>query len=803
MKIYEINVSNEYRIIVDSIKEGLDHLFSYPRDVNGDIYIINHFPSVGNRLGDTDLLIFVDVLDRPGNYFRYERTNYLHNLVIGIKWLYDNNITDVDDKYFYTLDGSLDYTMEIDNEKFNLLKFSKDCRQELLNCSYFYCVKSSNCSKSFSNDFIIFNSHLNIAKVLFSACRRTKYFSGIRCWKFSPKLSDIVENYIEVANSQSEIGILTKSRINQITQKGLKTPLKVLANKGNVLTVLAGKAGSGKTLMLTRVFNEIISNNHHCRYLTFNHLLVYDIQQCIRKIPGFNSTNAYVHTLHYFFYHLSEKTGVFMIFTENRLCELMDICVQRIVIANACIQAFKNDNNQWPNNDSFWRTFGHIIESGDRREIAKYVSFFFNNILSYREQNDEEALSIITQNYIEERERLLRKELNRKVFLSDYNKVMENLYLMFDNPHDFYEKHHIKNRRDLLNLMSRMDKLPDEEYKEYKYDEFREDLEKKVNRILNWSKSVLIDEGQDCDQYEKMILMKIFGSSNLVVVSGGKDQLIRTSSITDWTHSLGVHIPSEVITLPKRNYRQKANIVYFINAFVTYYKIPGQLTTASEYNGLGRVIIDIRKGIDIFNDKFTTLRKEGKVHGCTDYENFIILIPSKGYTSKSFNEKVVIDEYDNVDVQTQTTDRQLDLPIPDDLIIWKGYVDKKSTLQVPASNQTRILYYDSCRGLEAWNVLCVDLDRFFYEKLSSSDAEKYAIDNINLFKTKEDLKKEYALRWVYMAMTRPIDTLYIKLAYPSNPFSQELINIAKGSNVEILNDSQGTLLENEEFVFPF
>jgi hypothetical protein len=39
-----------------------------------------------------------------------------------------------------------------------------------------------------------------------------------------------------------------------------------------------------------------------------------------------------------------------------------------------------------------------------------------------------------------------------------------------------------------------------------------------------------------------------------------------------------------------------------------------------------------------------------------------------------------------------------------------------------------------------------------------------------------------------MAITRPIDTLYIKLAVPSNEFSKEIIEIAKNCDAEILCD---------------
>lgn len=71
----------------------------------------------------------------------------------------------------------------------------------------------------------------------------------------------------------------------------------------------------------------------------------------------------------------------------------------------------------------------------------------------------------------------------------------------------------------------------------------------------------------------------------------------------------------------------------------------------------------------------------------------------------------------------------------------------------------------------------------------SKDAELYARTNQEFFSYQEDLKSEFALHWIYMAITRPIDTLYIKLSNPSNEFSQKIIEIGKTCGAELLCDS--------------
>ena len=788
MDIYEINVSNEYRQIVEYIKNGLKDIFSRSHPVEGDVYVVNHFPAATDGFGETELLIFISIPDKKGNYYWHLEKNkryYLNSLVIGIKMLYDDSITDVDATTLYSSEGYLDYLEELRNEEFYLQKFSSCCNNSLRNCAYFYWIVTSGCKKSYTNDYILFNSPLEISRILFSACRRTIFKQGINCFGKVDDLGLMVRNYIDEANNRTAIGILTKNRIEKITEKGVKTPLRVLANQGKAITILRGKAGSGKTLMLTRVFNSVIASGHHCRFLTFNHLLVFDLKHCLCRIPAYRNTNAYIHTLHYFFYHFSKKMGIHSLFTEERLNELMDVCVQRIDIANKYIQIFKEETNKWPNNEQFWEKYKDEIDPGDSAEITKYLKYLDINIYSL------ESLGKLREAYIQERRELLLKELGNELFLADYNKVLENTYLMLDKPREFYEKYNIKDRRELLNLMSKTDKTKDDDFaSDYQYEEFSKDVQNTIMHTKWWSKSVLIDEAQDCNNYEKLILMKVYGAENIVITSGGKDQLIRTSLVTDWTHALEKPIPADFPPLTGRCYRQKENIVRFVNSFGEYFKTASPIKSANESHGLGRVIIDARSSVRGFsNETLSKIREEGKVLGCSDYENCMVLLPTTGYTSRTIERGIHIDELDNVDIIDKSTNRKLEIS-NQELKIWNGVVERKGKLSVPAANQTRFIYYESCRGLEAWNVLCVDLDTFFYNMRCSKDAELYARTNQEFFSYQEDLKSEFALHWVYMSITRPIDTLYIKLNNPSNEFSQKLIEIGRGRGAEIINEPQ-------------
>ena len=794
MNIYEINVSKDYRQIVDHIRKGLENAFSRSHASKGDIYVVNHFPAATDGFGETELLIFINIPNEKGNYYWYingGKKFYLNNLVIGIKMLYDDSITDADNTTLYSSDGYLDYIDELEKESFFLQKFSSCCIQSLKTCPFFYWIVSDSSKKSFSNHYILFNTTLDISRLLYSACHRAKIVKlGINSFSKVDNLGLIVQNYIDEANKRTEIGILTKKRIDKITDKNVSTPLRALNNQGKAITILKGKAGCGKTLMLTRIFNNIVASGHHCRFLTYNHLLVFDLKHCLCRMPAYRNTNAYIHTLHFFFYHLSRKMGIQSLFTEKRFNELMNVCIQRLDIADNYIQLFKEKTNMWPSNEMFWDKFKDDIESGDYVEITKYLKYLDVNIYS------AESLLVLRESYLQERKQILLNELGNELFLADYNKVLESMYLMLDNPHEFYEKYNIKDRRELLNLMSKTDKKRDEDFSsEYKFEDFNNDIQNTI-MYQKWSRSILIDEAQDCNNYEKLILMKIYGEDNIVITSGGKDQLIRTSLVTDWTRALEAPVPADIITLPGRSYRQKANVVKFVNAFGAFFNVASQTKSANESKGLGRVIIDTRNSIRGFSsDILSQIREEGKVQGCSDYENCIILLPTTGYSSKTKEKEIAIDELDNVDIIDKSTNRKLEIS-SQELNIWNGIVDRKSKLSVPASYETRFIYYESCRGLEAWNVMCVDLDTFFYNMRSSKDAELYARTEVEwyanngqiLFSDNDDLRNEFALHWIYMAITRPIDTLYIKLANPSNEFSQKVIEIGKDCGAEILFD---------------
>ena len=383
----------------------------------------------------------------------------------------------------------------------------------------------------------------------------------------------------------------------------------------------------------------------------------------------------------------------------------------------------------------------------------------------------------------------LQKELGHNVFINDYNKVLETMYLMLDNTKEFVKKFNIKNRRVFLSTIKESENKGDIKDNEDMIENL-DNFIKKSSRVSKWSRSIIIDEGQDCNIYEKLIIMKLRGSENLIVASGGKDQLIRKSQEIDWRVAAGTPIPYEEIKLGRKCYRLKGNIVRFVNEFNSYYSLTDPINVIEELNNKGNVIIDFRKTVPNYVPVNTieSLMSQSKVMGCSPYEGLMLLVPSSGFTDKLMDKEIVIDDDDNVKQTDVSSQRKLLISDIPNINIWNGTIETKSKLDLPRQDQVRCIHYESCRGLESWSVVCLNLDVFFKTKYMSNDAEQYSVEQANMFMDKEVLKRNYALLWCNMVFTRAIDTLYIKISDTNCEFSKNLIDIARncGDSVQIL-----------------
>lgn len=597
--IYDINTKNNNRPFIENMKKEFDKLFHSVSDL--DLCVISDFPSVTDSLKTIDYMIFIDIPQRKGNYYRCcdeeGKWIYLYNLVIAIEKLEDTCVTKVENDHLYNNDeGAFDYKGYLEKMESEFNEFAKNAiKEKYFNCSYVKWIKSS--SKPLQNESIICNKGLNVKELIGWVCKKQCHehtFQGtqetrkmVRCWSKDIDLKNIVEKLLDTANEQTQIGILTKKKIDQITKKvKLVESIKQSQDK---LCIITGKAGSGKTLALLRIMQATVCERHHVRFLTFNHSLVYDIKYCLRNLAPNDSMLASIETLHHFFYSLYKKLRISNLFTDQRVKELLEVCQEKVDKAEDLIKEY--GELPWSIKD-FLGKFATDINEVDEKEIRRYVE--------YRIRNRSKSAEDVKKRYLNKIKKMLEHEQSSMYFLQDYYKVLETIYMILTQTKEFYEKYNVKNRYEWLLKFNKTDKIDKNEM--LSYEVFSDLFKRNINNVANWSNMIIVDEAQDCHLYEKLILYHLKEAQSLIISSGGKDQLIRTSKETNWKVMFGNSIAFEEFKLGNRSFRQKESIIKFINSFLAFYNLSTPIQSGiQEAKGTGNVILDIRPDGELSN----------------------------------------------------------------------------------------------------------------------------------------------------------------------------------------------------------
>lgn len=851
-----INCPNEKRDFNQRLEKLLIDNFRFTKKVNA--HVIYNFVSPTNKLGEYNYVLFIDIPYEKGNYYRVLNKTYLNTLAIAVRKFEEPEIIDVDDTCFYTEEGSWEYRAEIESDRQSLRSFVYDNIPNVkhFDIAVFYLVNAPNCTKTYQNNNLYFNRDIDIGKVIFDAIILTQNRDGVaaNCIAYKDKetpndWSEFISNFIDISEMHTHQGILTKKKVEQITKKKTSRLLEQASQAiGNKLCIIKGKAGTGKTLTLLRLMYEQVRRGedapkHNCRLLTFNNMLVMDLRMILKCIGEFTPTKASISSLHKFFYDIYKISPVrYLHMDGEKINALFNLCMVRTMRFNFLMQILSNEKQTTDvyklihELDMEMHNKESRIKKEDKAECKEYQKYL-------KDRKENLVLSKLfdySLEYVDYKRKTFLAEYHRKEFLNGYNVILDELYLVFHNLDDFLNKYGMKiaysadELRNTEDFRAKYQKIFNhflndaEQQLQNEYGDFEgfvpsfmqniENLDREVasaftsktieeqkepfvncirriKRKVNWSKLILVDEAQDCQVNEKALLFELNGSDNTVIATGGRDQLIRTAQENDWSQLFGKGLLAEIITLRNVSYRQKENVVLFLNAFAESFNIETRLSVPDETRNSGRVIIDCR----IFNenqiplDIISSLHLNGKDMGCSNFENMMFLLPKMGYVERKETDEmdVVIDNNNTILINQASSQRRLSMGLPDDYKPIDGTVnDKRKVLNKVGQDNTRCLLYESCRGLEAWNVMCMDLNNFYYEKITSKEAEEYAETLIGgLFEEGRDkYMAQYASLWCFMAMTRAIDTLYIKLSNTNNYFSQTLLKAARSlSNIEILN----------------
>lgn len=777
------------------------------------LYIYSNFPAPVSAECKIDILVILCIEDIRGNYLRVGDSNngysYFRNFILPISInnnFYEESI-EIDKNSLIINNVEYENKEELTSLKFgliNLLELNCFFEKGKVQLTPIEILLSKNQKINFEQIFV--DQTISWSKILSYVKSNPKfYFQSYSPWKgqmgFQQFRSDM-EQLNHIASSYTDYGYLTKRKIDRIGNQISKN-LVMFDSVGKEPTIIVGKAGTGKTAHLLNILLNTLSKGNNVTYLTYNHLLVKDVAYQVKMTQDAlyskwikaneNITNfpsGIVQTLMKFIYSLSKKLGVLHLMSESRMKEL------KLILENSCLFLEKNlpilfqANSDRIFNFMNWNAAIEAIQNTRWSIETKQYGIQFVNFLKKYNKSLTDNLDKSIFEFKKEKIVSLENLTHKNVFLNDYIGCLENTLTAIRSTESFYSKFNIESKYDLLEvLMNLNNRVQDNDLIDKKIS-----LELYTNRVKNVvrgktskSRILIIDEGQDCHPFEREIFYEMFNPKNIVISHGGKEQLIRFSNTCDWDLFKNKRIQTKKIPSGNKSYRIKQSILDFCNFIAGKYKIELKLNAFSEEDR-GQIIFDFRQNDNLnLKSSFSTLLEKGKVNGCSNLESLLILDVNSNNHLKKVTESVV-NEFNVVEERFKAN--QNGFPYLNDLNsiteYWLGAVQDKNALPFPAPNEVRIINYESCRGLEAWCVMCLNIDTFFVSQSSSKDAENYLL-NEDMYLSKEQRAAMYSITWVLMAATRAIDTLYLQMSSTNNDFSKLCLEYSNNNTINCIS----------------
>ena len=811
-----IYLNGKHPLINDKeLKESFDS-FLGEKVTNSILYVFSNFPAPVSAECKIDILVILCIEDIHGNYLRVATNNssynYFRNFILPIS---------INNNHF-------DETIEVAKNNLSINNIDYENKEELLTIKFgLKNLLESNCffekgKVQLSPIEILLNKNKQIVfeqtfvdytiswPNIFSYVKSNPnlYFQSYSPWKghlgFEQFKLDIAK-LNTVASLYTGYGYLTKKKIERIGNQ-LSKKLVMFESVGKEPTIILGKAGTGKTTHLLNILLSSLSKRNNVTFLTYNHLLVKDVAYQVKMTQdalysnwvkteedNTNFPSGIVQTLMKFTYGLSKKLGVLHLMSELRMSEL------KLLMENSCLFLEKNLPILFQTNSN--RIFQNFINWNAAIEVIQNTNWSIESkqygiqIVNFLKTNNKSLTKNLNQSITEFRkDKIISLEnlTQKNVFLKDYSGCLENTLKAIRNTEDFYSQFNVESKYELLEiLMNLKNRRQDNDLinKKISLELYKDRVQNVVKGRTSKSRILIIDEGQDCHQFEREIFYEMFNPKNVVISHGGKEQLIRFSNTCNWDIFKGKRIQTKKIPSGNKSYRIKKSILDFCNFIAETYKVELNLKSFSEEDP-GQIIFDFRH-IENQNLKssFSTLLERGKVNECSNLESLLIMDVNKssfgnGNNNNSSRHEIetIVNEFNVMEDRFIT--KHNNFPYLTELNslteYWLGAVDDKNKLNFPSPNEVRIINYESCRGLEAWCVMCLNVDKFFLSQSESKDAEKYLLSE-DMFLTKEQRSAMYAITWVLMAATRAIDTLYLQVSGTNSEFSKLCLEYTKNN----------------------
>lgn len=280
-------------------------------------------------------------------------------------------------------------------------------------------------------------------------------------------------------------------------------------------------------------------------------------------------------------------------------------------------------------------------------------------------------------------------------------------------------------------------------------------LLKEHTEAFGWD-FVFLDEAQDWPEDERDLLRRFYPASQFVIADG-VDQFVRGQKACDWQAGLA---KSAVRVLHLTTcLRMKANLAHFANQFAAALGLPGWSIDANAQAPGGRVIV-------IEGDYFAVPGLHQRLIDLNAADgnqpvDMLLCVPPKlvKHTAGEPPRSLVGERLES-----------------EGFAVWDGVSTTVRDSYPLSAAQLRIVQYDSCRGLEGWVTIAVELDELYRYKRETwqppaAEPGSFADD--------PEEAHRHAARWLMIPLSRAVDTLVIQVEAGSSPVRDALHNAAE------------------------
>lgn len=793
-KINGTNADLNYDTFKESVIEKLNETCK-----EAEVIVLNNFPVSVSSQTSIDFIVLLNIPKKDKSWYRVETNDdrfYVKNQIIAVSIIneyYNSKITV--ESGLVDIDGAfIDFEDNANKMKWGLTNYlSSNCGMERKHITVHPIIWIKNKSHSHYSKNILIDNQFTYDKVE-EVIKLNHYFKwpGYSNWFDSDELFEVqIRQIFERASKDSSDGYITKKKIDRIQNRLDDASSKAYDNIGEKLVEVNGKAGTGKSSDILKWMLRLSLEGHKGVFLTYNHVLVYDIASQIQSFTNRLSPEerkekqpTTTYTIHGYFYGVAKKLGVLLLLTEQRINELTATLDSRWVE----IQEYFNVIRLKEYDISLAKLLMYVqsrwtTSEGVRREAILFIQYLQESLKSL--PNKEETAKQF-RFYRNDKVQKLGNLESSNVFLKDYHKVLERILQAASNLDAFLSDLDVVNKYDLLeNVMALNPQILEKDGSgKINFEKLKTRYKKGLGGFRA-GRIAYIDEAQDCHPLERDILYSIFGSNNIVIANGGKEQLIRYAQLCDWHVSRNQNIDFYRYTKKRKSYRMKPAIAALANHIADWYEIDLNIEPL-DTDDHGNVFIDYSFTSDKQVEAIKRLKTIGERQGCTNYESLLLLTAAESGGNNGIvideDTSVAVNEYDNIVKDNNKTKGEWVLidkakVAIGDLVFWNttGNVDKRK-LSPPGALSVRSIYYESCRGIEAWSVMCFNLDEFFEQKTLENDADNYLLETLFDQLTPEKRREMYAATWVLMAITRSMENCYIQFQNPNSSLSKAILS---------------------------